>query len=386
MHDGIVREPSRELRIGLNLLYLVPGAVGGTETYARELIRALALERPDATFVAFCGREAQASLRAQAWPANVAIVALPVRSALKPARILAELTLMAGAARRHRIDLLHSFGTTSPLAGRVPRVVTIHDLIYDHFPGAFPPAARAGLRLLVPLGARRARRVLVDSDATRRDVVQRLGVDPDRVDVAWLGTGLERGDATGAAELRERHGLGDAGVLLCVSPVLPHKNLDALVEVFAGIGGDPVLVIAGHPGRGRAALQAHLERLGLGDRVRLLGPVSRQEVLDLFAAVDATVLSSSWENFPHSIVESLVVGTPVIATRVGGVPEVVVDGTNGLLVPADDVPALAAAIARFFDDGTLQNHLRANAESSVSGYSADHLLDAVVETLEEAVR
>ena len=79
----------------------------------------------------------------------------------------------------------------------------------------------------------------------------------------------------------------------------------------------------------------------------------------MFAAADASILSSSWENFPHSVVESLAVGTPVIATRVGGVAEVVEDGVNGLLVPVGDADALAAAVRRFFADEELRERLRA---------------------------
>ena len=74
----------------------------------------------------------------------------------------------------------------------------------------------------------------------------------------------------------------------------------------------------------------------------------------LFRAADAALLSSAWENFPHTVVESLAVGTPVIATAVGGVPEVVRDGVNGLLVPPADAGRAAAAIARFFDDPALR--------------------------------
>ena len=75
-------------------------------------------------------------------------------------------------------------------------------------------------------------------------------------------------------------------------------------------------------------------------------------MLELFAAADAVLLPSSWENFPHAVVEGLAVGTPVIATAVGGVTEIVTDGVNGLLVPRGDAGALADAIRRFFaDDG-----------------------------------
>lgn len=113
--------------VGLNLLYLVPGEVGGSEIYARELGRA----RPDVRLTAFCGREAAPSLRGAGWPDNVRVQELPVRCRVKPARIAAELTLLPAAAARARVDLLHSLGTTSPLVvpGR-PSVVSILDLIY----------------------------------------------------------------------------------------------------------------------------------------------------------------------------------------------------------------------------------------------------------------
>ena len=96
-------------------------------------------------------------------------------------------------------------------------------------------------------------------------------------------------------------------------------------------------------------------------------------MLELFRAGDASLLSSSWENFPHTVVEALAVGTPVIATRTGGVAEVVRDGENGLLVEPGDVAALAAAIDRFFTDAELAARLRANAAPSVADYAPEHV-------------
>ena len=78
-----------------------------------------------------------------------------------------------------------------------------------------------------------------------------------------------------------------------------------------------------------AALERHAAALGIADRVRFLGAGTRDDVLALFRAVDAGLLTSAWENLPHTLLEALAVGTPVIATAVGGIPEVVVDGENG---------------------------------------------------------
>jgi len=118
--------------------------------------------------------------------------------------------------------------------------------------------------------------------------------------------------------------------------------------------------------------------------VRFLGSVSRQAVLRLFRAGDASVLPSAWENFPHTVVEALAVGCPVIATAVGGVPEVVRDGQNGLLVAPNDTAALGEAISRFFADPGLRARLSAAAPGSVAGYSEDAVFASIEAELERA--
>ena len=166
------------------------------------------------------------------------------------------------------------------------------------------------------------------------------------------------------AELRERFELvGET--LAFAGRLTAQKSLDVMLAAVASRPGLTLLV--GETGRSGARSWPGSRGSRLGDRVRLLGPVSRDEVLDVFAAADASILSSSWENFPHSVVESLVVGTPVIATSAGGVAEVVQDGVNGLLVPVGDAAALAAAVDRYFEDGALRKRLRANASESVAG-------------------
>ena len=120
------------------------------------------------------------------------------------------------------------------------------------------------------------------------------------------------------------------------------KALDVLLEALAQVDG-PTLALAGD-GPERERLEARATELGLDGRVRFLGARTRTEVLELFRAADASVLTSAWENFPHTVVEALAVGTPVLGTAVGGVAEVVRDGENGLLVPAGDPSAFAGAL------------------------------------------
>jgi glycosyltransferase involved in cell wall biosynthesis len=176
-------------------------------------------------------------------------------------------------------------------------------------------------------------------------------------------------------ELRGEFGL-DGPTLVFAGRLTAQKSLDLGIEAARRAG--VALVIAGD-GPDREAL----ERLG---HARFLGPLPRERVLELFRAGDAALLSSSWENFPHSVVEALAVGTPLIATRTGGVAEVVTDGENGLVVEPGDLEALVAAIERFFGDTDLARRLRENAAGSIAAYSADRIFGRLEEILLEAAR
>jgi glycosyltransferase involved in cell wall biosynthesis len=162
------------------------------------------------------------------------------------------------------------------------------------------------------------------------------------------------------------------------------KDVETALAALAQVE-DASLAVAGD-GEERAALEARAGELGLDGRVRFLGAQPRERVLALFRGVDAVVLSSAWENFPHAVVEALAVGTPVIATAVGGVTELVEDGRNGLLVPPGDPAALAAALRRFLADDDLRARLRAAAAPSVERYAPERVLARLEEILREAAR
>ena len=184
-------------------------------------------------------------------------------------------------------------------------------------------------------------------------------------------------------ELRAELGL-TGPTLAFAGRLTAQKSLDVALDAVAATDG-VALVIAGD-GDERAGLERRVSELALGDRVRFLGPVARGSVLELFSAADAAVLSSAWENFPHTAVEALAVGTPVIATAVGGVPEVVTDGENGLLVPPGDPEALAAAIRRFVSDDALRSRTRAAAAASVERFSPERIFATLEGVLSEAAR
>ena len=189
---------------------------------------------------------------------------------------------------------------------------------------------------------------------------------------------------TGAAALPPREELRRSFAL--TGPTLAfagrltaQKSLRVALEALAAVEGVELL-IAGE-GDERAALERDVAELGLGDRVRFLGALPRERVVELFAAADASVLSSSWENFPHTVVEALAAGAPVIATATGGVAEVVRDGENGLLVPLADATALGEAIRRYVGDDELRTRLRAAAAPSVAEYAPERVFAQLEQAL-----
>lgn len=226
----------------------------------------------------------------------------------------------------------------------------------------------APLRLARNADVRRAAHVVTPSGYLR-ELALGWGVRPDRVTVL-------PNPAPPLPELRPRDELRrelgfDGPTLVFAGRLAAQKSLEVGIEAARRAG--VALAIAGD-GPEREALQ----RLG---HARFVGPLPRHGVLELFRAGDASLLSSSWENFPHTLVEALAVGTPVIATRAGGVAEVVRDGENGLLVEPGDVAALAVAIDRFFGDPGLAERLRANAAPSIADYAPERVYRRLEEIL-----
>src|SRR5215212_9507862 len=195
---------SQRTHVGLNLVYLVPGETGGMEVYARELVTAMR-ELPDAPRItAFAGRDAHGV----DWLDGVDRVTVPVSARSRLQWVRGEQLLLPGRARRAGVDLVHSFANTAPLRGAYRRVTTVHDLIHLVHPEAHSGDKAQGLGVLVRLAVRRSDRVIAVSQSTRRDLVQRLRADPEKIDVVPNGVmAPPEGPPPPEREVRERFGL-----------------------------------------------------------------------------------------------------------------------------------------------------------------------------------
>jgi glycosyltransferase involved in cell wall biosynthesis len=232
------------------------------------------------------------------------------------------------------------------------------------------------LRATRTAALRRASRVLCPSAYLRR-IALGWGLDADCVSVL-PNPAPPVPELPSRQELRTTLGV-EGNVLAFAGRLTAQKALGVALEAVAASPSVTLLVLGEGPERSQ--LERHADELGLDGRVRFLGSGDRNTVLSVFRAADASLLASSWENFPHTVVEALAVGTPVIATAVGGVPEVVHDGENGLLVPPGSAAALAQAIGRFFEEDGLRARLTASAVPSVEHLAEERVLEQIEDVL-----
>ncbi len=237
------------------------------------------------------------------------------------------------------------------------------------------------LRVTRQAALRRASHLFFPS-AYLRDVALGWGVDPSRVSVL-ANPAPPLPDLPSREALRAELGL-EGFVLGFAGRLVPAKALDVALRAVAAVPGVTIVIVGDGPDR--PALESMARELGIEERVHFRGTVGRDEVLRLFRASDAALLSSAWENFPHTVVEALAVGCPVVATRVGGIPEVVRDGENGLLVPPLDTDGLASAISRLADDSGLRARVAAAAAASVASHTEQAVFSAIEAELEKAAR
>jgi glycosyltransferase involved in cell wall biosynthesis len=353
-------------RVGLNLLYLVPGETGGTETYARRLVPALADARPGVELVAFVTREAFDALGPDAFGPRVGVVPLGASGRSRAARVAAEQLLLPGRLRRHGIELLHSLGSTAPARPGLPSVLTLHDVIYARYPEAHTRLMALGMRLLVPLSARSAERIIAVSRAAAAEITRVLHVPAERIDVVYEG-GRPPGPATPEPELRARLELGDATIVLSVSARRPHKNLHRLLHAFAGLPEGPLLVLPGYPTPFEGRLAEAISRLGLRGRVRLLGWVSDADLEGLYRAARCFVFPSLAEGFGLPVLEAMERGLPVACSNTSSLPEVAGDAAR--YFDPLDLDDIRRAIAELMTDEVLRSRLSAAGRDRAREFS-----------------
>jgi glycosyltransferase involved in cell wall biosynthesis len=354
------------MRVGLDLLYLVPGESGGRESYARELIPAMLEQAPELELVAFVSRDA-ARRHGDRLGERVRTVAIPVSARSRAQWAFGELALVSVAAMRERVQLLHSMANFAPAWGNFRRVVTIHDLQYLANPHLLSRSARRATHALVSIAAHRADRIIAVSHAGGDEIRRGLNVSAGRIDV--VANGVRPAPPHLSTDgLRELHGLDDRPVVLTVATRLAHKNLPVLIQTLAIIAPDrrPMLVIAGH-GTDDGVLAAAALDTGVSDSVRLLGRRTVEELNGLYALAACLVLPTLHEGFGLPVLEAMARSLPVACSDIPALREVA--GDAALYFNPHEPSQIAARIAELTSDGPLASRLRELGTARADAFS-----------------
>lgn len=294
--------------------------------------------------------------------------------------------VLPGTARCLRgLDVFFATTGLAPAGVPCPIVGVVHDLVPLRFPqwfGAEVRTVRARLERLVA----RARLLLAVSEATRRELTELLGVPVERIRVVHHGI-HPRFTAPApervAALLRAR-GI-ESPYFLHVGGLGPVKNIGTLLEAVRiareRISTPHALVLAGDP-RWAGGLPADIERLGLGGAVRLLGFMDDETLPCLYAGATAVVLPSWWEGFGFPALEAMACGAPVLAARVGALPEVL--GDAALFFAPDRPRELAEHLMRLGADAGLRRELAARGRARAPRFTWERAAAETLAVLEEA--
>ncbi len=228
-------------------------------------------------------------------------------------------------------------------------------------------------RLMRGYALRVSKRIVVPSRFTR-ELVENWAKLPLTLDI--VPNAVETQPDVAPLSLPFRH---DTFRILAASRLIPLKRIDGLIRTVARIPKISLVLVGDGPEEHR--LRRLAADLAVSERIAFMGPLSHGDTLSAMKAADLFVLNSTVENFPHVILEAMMIGLPVLATRVGGIPEIVTSEHNGLLVDPNDADLLAEGITRLMRDGNLREKLVANGRETAGRFSWRRLGDRMADIL-----
>lgn len=286
------------------------------------------------------------------------------------------------------VDLFHGLSNELPLniakAG-IASVVTIHDLIFRHFPQYYKPVDRWIYDYKFSRAARAATRVIAISERTRADLVEIYGIDPGKIDIVYQGCDQSFGRAVSTEEIaavRLRYGI-DGPYIVAVGTVEHRKNQLLAVKALRGLPADVKLVIVGRRTAYAAEIDRYVGAHGLGGRVVWVTGAPMADLAPLYRGSLLSVYVSRYEGFGLPVIESLTAGTPVVIASGSCLEEA--GGPSSPVVDPDDDEALAWQCRRLIDDEGLRAETARRGGEYVKRFDASGFTRRVRETYEKAL-
>jgi glycosyltransferase involved in cell wall biosynthesis len=356
------------MRVGLNGLLCAGGhdyRQTGVSRYIDELTSALAALEAGPDLLAYVNR----GFVNERW--DDVELRTPAFSVGNPTvRIGWEMLGLPLATRRDRIEIFHGTVNTIPYGLRARRVVTVHDLAFLKFPNQVTARRYQYLRRMTRSSVKRADIVLTPSEATRRDVIERMKVGPAKVRVTPLGVDARFrpvGEAA-IATVRERFAL-ERPYVLTVGTIEPRKNLPMLVRAFSRLRDEfpHDLVLAGPAGWLMEETERTIADSQIQGRVRRIGFVDDGSLAALYSGASLVAVPSLYEGFGLPVLEAMAAGAPVLTSNVSSMPEVA--GDAAILVDPTSLDSVVAGLRSVLGSDTTASRLREAGPSRASEFS-----------------
>lgn len=335
----------------------VGAQLAGNETYAVNLIEALAEIDQFNQYTLYVTKQSAADRFGNRWPN------FEVKRTLPHTPLVRIPLILSAELRRNPVDVLHVQYTAPPLAPCAV-VATIHDLSFEHLPKTFNRRSWAQLRLTVRRTARNAAQILTLSEFSRRDVIETYGIDPERVTVTPAAAPAHFRPVTNETNLqriRATYGI-EREYILALGSIQPRKNLVRLINAYSSLWKErqnfpvPQLVIAGKRGWLEGETMRAAELSAVAHDIRFIGYVGEADLPELFSGAMCFAYPSYFEGFGLPVLEAMQCGTPVIAGNRTSLPEVA--GDAAVLVDPFDEAVIADALRTLIEKPERREDLR----------------------------
>lgn len=401
-----MNNPAERRRVLINLCWLVPGVVGGSEGSTTDAIRALVdSDQHEFEFELAVLRPFMKAHPDLAETLRCHVV--PIVRGHKVARVLAEQTWLARVAKRRSADLVHHAGGVVPLVNQGRIVLTVHDLQPLEYPKNFSFAKRTYMKRMLGRSVHASNVVCVPSEFTGERVSALLHADPERiVYVPWSTTDVADESGRGAVIAGSPVGVrrnpsspGDTTPLypgwtperrfiLYPSITYPHKRHVLLIDAFERLAAehpDVDLVLTGGEDQTEQAVMAAIAASPVRSRIKRLGRVPAEHLERLYESTVVMAYPSSYEGFGLPVLEAMTKGVLVVASWAGSIPELV---PTDWMVHGDDAALWSAALSEVLQLSRADaNDRRARGRRIAASYSprrtAAALLDAYRMALDE---